>query len=368
MSTVAQRAPVRTEVEPYSAQVLTSYGDIGRLNATAPSLFKERDTTAQPEFFLATLAGGKWAPRVVIVRQEGRILGAVFAKERLLFGFPTGLLYGDSTLNGMVVAEAIHRGRVFLNAIEALVTKPGVRGLRLLLPPGGFEMSALETASVPFDVSQTPIEYHSVLRLPATYESFLENLGRQTRRNFRYYRRLGAETRTFVENVSFEEFQSAAMSLAQQDVIGRNIDGIRRALKIFSQVQRPMLVGLRNNSGEWLSILGGWYESGRAVVFFQMNSDRKYPRASLCLVTRAHLIERLIAEGVRDLVFWAGVGEPLSRYVEPIPALAVYLDAPTFIWRAFRRFLNAQRQRLPRRFLWFTEWVIPPEHHGSLPE
>ena len=55
----------------------------------------------------------------------------------------------------------------------------------------------------------------------------------------------------------------------------------------MSQVQRPMLTGLRGPDGEWLSILGGWYEGDQAVVFLQMNNDQGYPQDSLCARSRA---------------------------------------------------------------------------------
>ncbi len=228
------------------------------------------------------------------------------------------------------------------------------------------ELSTLAALSAgSFDVCQTPVDYHSVLRLPSSYEAFLENLGHRTRRNFRYYRqRSEAAQHCYADEVPLPEFQKIAFSLLKQGVVGANFDGIKRALSIFAAVDHPLLVGLRRQNGEWLSILGGWYESDRAVVFLQMNSDRKYGQFSLSLVMRAHLIEALIGKGVQNLVFWAGVGDPLSRYVKPVPAVAVYVDARNFAWRMLRQFVNSRRNWLPALL---SQWIGGPAEGQSIP-
>ncbi|HWF48074.1 MAG TPA: hypothetical protein VG168_13785 [Bryobacteraceae bacterium] len=346
-------------VLPVQTAILGSPNDIRSLSRDAADSFFARETSIDPEFFLASLSRNKWAPRVAVVRQAGKIAGIVYAKERLLAGIPTGMIFGDSTIATMTVAEPDCRRIVFHSAMTALLQRPHVRSLRLLVPPNGTELQSLrQYASMSFDVCHAPIDYHSVLELPSTYEGFLARLGSRTRRNFRYYREHSeAAGHAYVEDIPHSEFERIAYSLLKEGVIGAKQSGVSRALRMLAAVKRPWLVGLRSPGGEWLSIIGGWYDADRAVMFFQMNSDRKHAKLSLSLVARAHLIESLIGQGVRSLVFWAGVGDPLHRYVQPIPAVAVSVDAQTFSWRLFRRLVNSRRRWLPPKL---AEWIAGP--------
>jgi hypothetical protein len=89
-------------------------------------------------------------------------------------------------------------------------------------------------------------------------------------------------------------------------VIGGELNGVERALKILATVDQPVLAGLRDSDGRWVGILGGWQEADNATVFLQMNHERENLGNSLSLVLRGYLIERLIESGVRTLRFWAG--------------------------------------------------------------
>ena len=80
----------------------------------------------------------------------------------------------------------------------------------------------------------------------------------------------------------------------------------------MAAADRPWAVGLKHRDGGWLSVSGGWYSAGHAVMFFQRNNDREHGDASLSLVLRAKLIEALIDEQVPELMFWAGCAPPLK--------------------------------------------------------
>ncbi len=344
---------------PLHTTVLSSPTDIAGLNGAGAALFSGRDSSSSPAFFLASLSQKIWAPRVVVVSRPNGIAGIVYAKERRVLGFPTGVIFGDATFGSMIIAEPSDCEIVFRAGIHALLQQRHVQSLRLLVPPDGHELSTLLGLSArPFDVCQTPVDYHSVLGLPSGYEEFLETLGHRTRRNFRYYRqRCEAAHHSYAERIPLHEFQKIALSLLKEDVVGADLGGINRALRIFASVDRPLLVGLRQQNGDWLSVLGGWYESNRAVVFFQMNSDKRHARFSLSLVIRGYLIESLIEAGIKNLVFWAGVGDPLNRYVKSIPAVAVYVDARNLAWRMLRRSINSRRHWLPPLL---GEWIGGP--------
>jgi hypothetical protein len=347
----------------YSEAVLSSRNKIAELGSSAQCLLSGRESTLHPKFFLATISDKVWIPRVVVIRQAGELLGIVYTKERRVAGLPTGIIYGDSTLGGMVVAEPIHQGFVLTAAVNALLAAPRTRGLRILAPPDGFELNTIKTALRPgkFDICEACVQNHVGLALPSGYDEFIDFFGPRTRRNLRYYRnRSECAKNVYAENIPLPEFKSATYSLLKEGVVGADIDGINRALNMFSATNRPFLAGLRGTDGEWLSILGGWYESNRMIVFLQMNSDRKHPRDSLSLVMRSYVVESMIAKRIQTVLFWAGVGGPIGQRAKPLPTVALHIDSRSPVWRALRRTISSVSPKLPARMAFMAGWVTSP--------
>jgi len=331
----------------------------------AATLPVKQDGTADPRFFLASVRGKAWAPRIVVVYRDASIVGILYAKERILWGVPTGIVYADGTLGTMVVAEAGDFDAVTQISIRRLFACPGVRGMRLIVRPQSSEHSAIVSAvpSTVLDVSYARVEnHHHCLPLPSSYDELLDTFGPRTRRNFKYYRkRFEGEGHTYVDQISFDEFCRAGWYLSSKCGVGADPEGLNRAMGMFATVDRPVLVGLRDRKGEWLSILGGWYGPDQATVFFQLNADREHPRDSLSVVLRGYLMEMLIAKGISRLMFWAGAGGPLNRYVQPIPALGVYLDVRRPSWRILRR-LSTFTTHLPSSMRKVASWIAPQDH------
>ncbi len=315
--------------------------------------------TCDPRFFLASVDENVWAPIVLVISQAGSTVGIVYAKERKLAGFPMGIIYADATLGAMVVAEPGHRKAVLETALNLLLDRPRTRGLRILVSPEGLEHKVIQAIldSRLLDIHHTAAQNHCVLELEPSYEAFLSKLSKKTRRNFRYYRQRFEALGTYVDEVPPAEFERVAYSLLEKSVVGAERTGIERSLKMFAATEHSIRVGLRHHNGEWLAILGGWYELDRAVVFFQMNNDRDYAQNALSVVLRGYLIESLIARNIPNLLFWAGVGSPLLRYCWFLPAICIYLDVPTFVWRNSRRFIGWTTGFLPARMRLFGSWV-----------
>jgi len=362
-----QNLTIDQSVSPGFGAVLPAAAAPERISATDISPFRDCENTFDARFYLASIEMDAWIPRVIAVARAGSTLGVAYAKERKIAGIATGLIYADATLGAMVVGEPGHRERVFEYAVRQLVNRRGFRGLRILVPPAGYEERALErvVASHRLDVRRIRVENHSVLDLASSYESFLAGLGPRTRRNFRYYRRRFETSGEYVAEVSFAEFKSLAMRMLKQSVVGALPSRVDRALRMLSAAGRPILVGLRRHDGEFLSIVGGWYEFDRAVVILQMNNERDHPQSSLSLVARGYLIEGLIAQGVRRLLFWAGAGAPLDRYCHFLPTVRIHLDKPGLVWRMLRGAAAWAGVFFPRPLADIASWIEPGATQGE---
>jgi hypothetical protein len=348
----------------YSTEIVHSADEFYRLSQELRHLIAARTSTCDPRFFFASVQQNIWTPLAVVVSCAGSRVGVVFAKERKVAGVPLGLIYGDATLDAMVVADPIDREFVLEAGLQALIDRRGSRGLRLLIPSAGIEDEVIRRFldSRPLDVNRITFEHHCVLELGPSYDVFLEKLSKKTRRNFRYYRRrFEALGWSYVENVPPAEFKGAAFNLLQKGVVGADRNGINRALGMIATVEKPIMVGLRDQNGEWLSILGGWYEDDCGIVFLQMNNDRDYPQSALYLVLRAYLIETMIAAKIPNMLFWDGVGAPLRRYCRLPASTYVYLDIPSFGWRTLRRLIGWTGRFLPAYLRNMANWV---QHQG----
>jgi hypothetical protein len=297
---------------------------------------------------------------VVTVQESGRIIGVLYAKERKYLGMRLGVVYADATLGAMMVAEQGRRSEILEVAIRTLWDSYNIRSLRMLVVPGSFE-DAVITERIPLhaaDVRYSKVENHCVLELPSTYDGFLQMMGKQTRRNFRYYRRRSQHSgQTYVASMSFADFKQIAFRLLAKGVVGADRSGLNRALSMISSSERPIMIGLRNQHGGLISILGGWYEYDRAVVFCQMNNDKDYRDSSLCTVLRGYFFESLIAEGVTKVLFWAGIGEPLRHHCNFLPTTAACFDKRSLHWRLVRSLVARSSWLLPSRLQTLSKWI-----------
>lgn len=349
--------------EGYSAEVLSTPEDVLALSNRAEHLLRGHESTRDPLFFLASIETEVWIPRVVSVEEAGKVVGILYAKERKYAGVPLGILFADGSLGSMTVADQHRREGILETAIRKLWELPGVRSLRVLVPPDScedvaFRRSFAAEAGRTVDVRYSAVENHCVLDLPEDYECFLNSLGKQSRRNFRYYRRRAERAGwKYVDGMSPIEFREIALRLLAKDVVGADQSGLTRALNMLSCTNRPILIGLKSDDGEWVSILGGWYEYDRAVVFCQMNNEKDYPDSSLSIVLRGYLIESLIQNRVSKLLFWAGIGAPLRRHCHFLPTTGANFDSRRVHWRLVRGLLPRLTWMLSPRLKYLSSWI-----------
>jgi hypothetical protein len=361
--------PLNSVANDYSGIVLSSNTEIRQLRDVARRLMQQDDPWLDPEFFLASVSKG-WKPRVVAVYHAHEVVGILFTKERVISGIPTGVVYVDGSLGGILLCNPLHQQNSFRLAIQLLLASPGIHGIRLRVLRGCCELAALRQllASGSLDAQYCRIKYnrsvlwkyHAHLPLADTYEQFLKGLGHTTRHNFRYYRRRFEESgHTFIDHLTMDELRSVALELGQKCKFTSEAEevGIENELNMVASTRQPLAVGLKHHNGEWLSVIGGWYKPRGAVLCFQRNDDRDFGPDSLSVVLRAYLIEHLIRQGLEELVIWNDTGPPLLRYVTHVPTLGVRLDARTYLWRVVRRFISTVGPRLPKRLAAAAEWI-----------
>lgn len=360
-------------ISGYSGIILSSQRDIHRLrDDIGPSLQRD-DTMLDPEFFLASVSKG-WEARVVAVYREREVVGIMYAKERVISGVPTGIVYADGSLSSIMLANPLHQQNAFRVAVETLLASPRIRGLRLRTQRSDVEVGAravkrllasrhLDSRYARIKRDASPLwKHHAHLALAVSYEQFLISLGSTTRHNFRYYRRrFEASGHCLVERLSMDELRAATLALGPKSNYPDRPSQMETesALNLVAAARQPLAIGLRHRNGEWLSVIGGWYRARGGVLYFQQNSDRDFSSYSLSTVLRGYLIEMLIRQGLEELVVWAGTGPPLERYVHYIPTIGVCLDVPTHAWRAARFLISAARPWLPSRLAAAAAWVVP---------
>jgi hypothetical protein len=97
----------------------------------------------------------------------------------------------------------------------------------------------------------------------------------------------------------------------------------------LKELSVPLLMGLKDGEGRWLSMLGGRRYVGRSEILWQLNRDG-YAADSLSTVMRSYLIEHEIAQGSTRLYIEGGTPQPIrfSFVQETLIDLAVVRRSP----------------------------------------
>jgi hypothetical protein len=362
------RAIAIPQSNPY-AECLCTPDDILHLATSAKHLIGDELATLNLEFFLNSIARGPWSPRVLVVRREKTIIGLVYAKELKLAGVRTGLICADASQGPFMACEPDDREAVWNTALSYLLTLRSVLGIRLGIPSTEYDSYAGPAVIDPIGAVASHCEYsaNAILALPPCYEELLGRMGKHTRRNFRYYRRqFETNGHAYIDTLTMPEFRSATLDLLGKSSIPGDRDRLEIEMNTCLSAGRPLLIGLRAQSGEWLAVLAGWYNRDQATVVFQMNRDQEHRSDSLSVVLRGYLIESLIERGFQSLVFVRGVSEPLNRLCSNIPTIILYLDKPNHFMRP-ARLLELAARLAPPSMARKAVWLARPRPNESLP-
>jgi len=340
--------------KPLAATIISAPAEILKLTAFVSSLTLELGMLA-PRFFLASVMRRDWKPCVVVVSQGLRIAGLLYCKERVVAGIATRIAFGDDTLGTMVAARPEETESVVHCAVEALLKHMVALRFRV----SSDRLAFLETAKSNADIHSCRVEHHAHLELPRTYDEFLAKVGPSTRHNLRRYRRKSEQTgNEFCPDQPFTDFSAVARRLLPKEAHAKGISNLQRVLGMIEAMPSRLLIGLRRRDGEWISLAGGWYVDGRAVLVLQLN-DRTCSRESVSLVLRSYLIEQLINRGIRELVFWAGTSPPLSSYTTPREEFMAYVDGQSHPWRLFRLACALLTKLAAITFGRRLKWLVP---------
>src|SRR5690349_9154625 len=123
----AREAPT-SGANDYCGVLFSSSREIRLLKDAARRLSERGEAMLDPEFFLNSIFDG-WAPRVVAVYKGCDVAGMMFARERIISGVPTGVVYADGALGGFLLVSQMHQRSAFRVALKTLLSSPKIRSL-----------------------------------------------------------------------------------------------------------------------------------------------------------------------------------------------------------------------------------------------
>ena len=148
------------------------------------------------------------------------------------------------------------------------------------------------------------------LPLEETFDATLAKIGTRTRRNMRYYRkRAEAELGcVFVPEVQiskreFLDFNRECMYAVPAKVAAWRYESLK-------YLETPLLMGIKDWKGRWLSLLGGRRHHEGTEILWQMNRSG-LSVYSLSIVMRSYFMEHEIAHGMTKLYMEGGTAHPM---------------------------------------------------------
>jgi hypothetical protein len=214
-------------------------------------------------------------------------------------------------------------------------------------------------ADFKMDISEFQIGDDAILPLRhRDGNSFFQDITKNMHRTINRYRR---SNQVYVRQVSIAEFREAAATLKGKAKLNPKPSVVGEYIAKIESMKRPLLVGVKTG-GTWLSLGLGYYESAEiAYLMLQLNNESGDKPLSSSMLLRGYLIEQLIADGFRRLVFPAGIAGHLAYYANFYPNRQVYMDRATWGWRLFRHHFARVVSQLSKEVKERSDWIIPSE-------
>ena len=243
-------------------------------------------------------------------------IGALLLFEYNLFGNSLGLFTTNdrSGRNTLICSPAL-RSSLATCASDFLIDR-GAHTVMISYCSGdaapGSEAQLHRSSRVTTRRASREQEFASYLPLAETYEATLATIGQRTRSNMRYNRRraeskLGCrfDPAVTISRADLLAFNRQAMYPVTDSVASWRYD-------IHSQLEHPLLMGLRDQSGQWLALIGARRFARGSEILWQLNRSG-LPQFSLSLVARSYLMEHEIAQGSKALYIEGGTAHPIQH-------------------------------------------------------
>jgi hypothetical protein len=275
-------------------------------------------------YFLAASSFKGKNPCLVLIMEPGAtasslrledVHAAVLLFEYRVLGMPTGTFSTDDWAGfRTVIAPEAEREAMSAMAADAMLE----RGAQLVLISYGHPPRSA-SAVVP-SINQ-PARWASrtrpvamTLLLEPTLKATLAKLGKSTRFNLGYYRRrlnavmpceLIADVRGLLQEDELESLNRASLNPVQPREF-------RLQYESACNLPGGFLLGLRNDQGQWLSLIGGWRQGGVTVLHWQMNAAG-YEKLSIGTAMRSYFVEHEVQRGARRLTYYGGTPHSLGN-------------------------------------------------------
>jgi hypothetical protein len=257
------------------------------------------------------------------------LLGAALFFELRVFGVGTGAFSTDDW-EGLrtVIAPAAMRGELAARAVHALIQ----RGAHVVLttyrhtsPEEKAASRMLQRRGVLWTEYDRKVTKHRLM-LEKTYDETLAKFGKQTRFNFRYYRKrlMARMDCRFLPDALPEVDETELVLMNAKALNPVSEDECRRRFRAARDLADGFLIALRGPQGQLLSILGGWRQ-GTTTVMHHQSQIAGFEKDSLCTVMRAFFLESEIERGTRTVIFYHGTNHRMTHAfdVEPLRDLVV---------------------------------------------
>ncbi len=271
-------------------------------------------------YFLSKPGFLKRVPRLMLIARSAELtpdslLGALLLFEYNVLGRRTGLYAtNDRSGRNTLVAPAHLRSQIAHFATQTLLD----RGAHIAMITFRQDEEAAVPASsylaprVASRWSSRTREIAEFLPLEKTFDATLARIGQRTRSNMRYHRRraereLGCTFVPFVDlrKEDFLAFNRECMFAVPDKVASWRYDSLQ-------ELAQPLLMGMRDRDGRWLSLVGGRRFRAGSELLWQMNRDGM-PLYSLSLVMRSYFMEHEIAAGAGRFYIEGGTSHPIRH-------------------------------------------------------
>jgi hypothetical protein len=265
-------------------------------------------------------------------RQHGVLDGAVLMYEHRLGGYGLRILAAfDETGRRTLVSRGMDSVEFALKATRKML-REGAQCILISFCHGEAELDAarvesLAGAGYSLRWASRKKSLASYLKVESTLDETLAPMGMRTRKHMRYYMRRAATDlgATFVANpvISLEEF----MELNAASAYRATEDVARWRYSSYTAARSPVLYGLRDRDGRWLSMIGGLHAGDYMELYWQMNRE-ELKQYSLGTAMRAFTLEHEISLGTKRFYVEGGTSHTMSNAFvhEPCTDLLVLRD------------------------------------------